>query len=153
MTDQISTQAPEETKQGSDEPTAPEKDTRTKAAPAAGVSFLMAAGIAAVFSAFSGFAAFQLATNQAGDAMSNVVVLDSRRLIEGQLDVVIKKGLPPEAAAAEGARIAKAIDTEVAKMVQSGLIVINRSVVIGAPDGVDVTGRVAESIAENAAAQ
>ena len=122
-----------------------------KTAPAAGVSFMMAAGISAVFSAFSGFAAYQIATYQDADAGSNVVVLDSRRLIESQLDVVVKKGLPPDAAAAEGEKIANVIDAEVQKMVQSGLIVINKSVVIGAPAGVDVTDRVAASIANAAA--
>lgn len=124
-------------------PPAPHKEKPTQAV---GVSFFTAAIVAMAFSGFSSFLAYHFATvNQ--QSTTQVVLVDGAKLANAQMKHTLDKiGLTPAQAQAEGQNFVNELQSALQGYSDAGIIVINSSVAMNAPTGLDVTPKVAQRL-------
>lgn len=129
------------------------EDVRTKPEPAkhasaerGGVSFLAAAVIAMAFSAFSGFLSYHYATaNQ--PAAAQIVLVDGAKLANAQMKQTLDKpGMTPEQAQADGLAFVNELQDALKPYSDAGILVVNSSVVMNVPDGLNITKLVAQRL-------
>ena len=121
----------------------PEKNASTGQG---GVSFLTAAVIAMAFSAFSGFLSFHYATvNQ--PASAQIVLVDGSKLANAQMKQTLDKpGMTPEQAQADGLSFVNELQNALKPYSDAGILVVNSSVVMNVPDGLNITKHVAQRL-------
>ena len=113
------------------------------ATPAAGVSLLTAIVVSAVLSAFSGAVAWHFASKSQA-AHQQVVVIDAARIAEARLKLSLSKPLAgPDGAAKEGQDFMRQFNSVIDSYSENGVVVINSSVTLNHPAGLDVTDAVA----------
>ncbi|GAB0079755.1 hypothetical protein I4I80_02320 [Pseudomonas syringae pv. tomato] len=111
-----------------------------------GVSFLTTAVIAMAFSAFSGFISFHYATaNQSTSAQ--VFLVDGSKLASAQMKQTLDKpGMTPERAQSEGLAFVNDLQSALRQFSEAGIIVVNSSVVMNEPAGLNITPQVAKRL-------
>ncbi|PMW40062.1 MULTISPECIES: hypothetical protein [unclassified Pseudomonas] len=129
------------------------EDIRSKPEPAknasigqGGVSFLTAAVIAMAFSAFSSFLSYHYATvNQ--PASAQIVLVDGSKLANAQMKQTLDKpGMTPEQAQADGLAFVNELQDALKPYSEAGVLVVNSSVVMNIPDGLNITKQVAQRL-------
>lgn len=120
----------------------------TASAPAvdqrAGVSILNVLIVAIACSAISGYTAWRLASARPA---SQVVVIDTEKITRAQIDHTLSKpGITQEEAAAAGRQFVQALNAELTRYSEGGIVVLNASVALNRPAGVDVTREIAASL-------
>lgn len=120
-----------------------EKKTRTGQG---GVSFLTSAVIAMAFSTFSSFLSYHYATvNQA--ASVQIVLVDGSKLANAQIKQTLgKPGMNPEQAQADGLSFVNELQDALKPYSDAGILVVNSSVVMNVPDGLNITKQVAQRL-------
>jgi hypothetical protein len=111
-----------------------------------GVSFLATAVIAMAFSAFSGFLSYHYATvNQPTSAQ--IVLVDGSKLADAQMKQTLDKpGMTPEQAQADGLSFVNELQDALKPYSEAGVLVVNSSVVMNVPDGLNITKLVAQRL-------
>lgn len=111
-----------------------------------GVSFLTTAVVAMAFSAFSGFLSFHYATvNQ--PASAQIVLVDGAKLANAQMKQTLDKpGMTPEQAQADGLSFVNELQGALKPYSDAGILVVNSSVVMNVPDGLNITKQVAQRL-------
>ncbi|WP_116894918.1 hypothetical protein [Pseudomonas savastanoi] len=111
-----------------------------------GVSFLTTAVIAMAFSTFSGFLSFHYATvNQ--PASAQIVLVDGSKLADAQIKQTLDKpGMTPEQAQADGLSFVNELQDALKPYSEAGILVVNSSVVMNVPDGLNITKQVAHRL-------
>lgn len=111
-----------------------------------GVSFLTTAVIAMAFSAFSGFLSFHYATaNQPPSAQ--IFLVDGSKLANAQMKQTLDKpGMTPEQAQADGLAFVSELQDTLRPFSEAGILVVNSSVVMNAPEGLNITPQVAKRL-------
>ena len=111
-----------------------------------GVSFVAAAVIAMAFSAFSGFLSYHYSTvNQTPSAQ--IVLVDGAKLADAQMKQTLDKpGMTPEQAQADGLTFVKELQAALKPYSEAGILVVNSSVVMNVPDGLNITKQVAQRL-------
>ncbi|BFO07117.1 hypothetical protein KNHN1_54950 (plasmid) [Pseudomonas guariconensis] len=126
---------------------------RTKPAPAtkaqqgpAGVSFLTCVIVALAVSSFSSFMAYHFA-GQNLNVGAQVVLVDGTKLANAQMKRTLDKAeLSPEQAQADGLAFVTDLQNVLKAYTDSGVLVINSSVALNAPAGMNVTVQVAQHL-------
>lgn len=111
-----------------------------------GVSFLTCAIVALAVSGFTSFMSYHFAAKnlQAG---SQVVLVDGNKLASAQMKQTLDKvGMSPEQAQADGLTFVNELQTVLKGYTDSGILVINSSVALNAPPGLNVTDQVAQHL-------
>ncbi|WP_046489695.1 hypothetical protein [Pseudomonas veronii] len=111
-----------------------------------GVSFIATAVIAMAFSAFSGFLSFHYATaNQTTSAQ--IFLVDGSKLANAQMKQTLDKpGMTPEQAQADGLAFVNDLQDVLRPFNEAGILVVNSSVVMNAPEGLNITPQVAKRL-------
>jgi hypothetical protein len=111
-----------------------------------GVSFVATAVIAMAFSAFSGFLSYHYSTvNQPTSAQ--IVLVDGSKLADAQMKQTLDKpGMTPERAQAEGLTFVNELQDALKPYSEAGVLVVNSSVVMNVPDGLNITKQVAQRL-------
>lgn len=111
-----------------------------------GVSFLNASVIAMAFAAFSGFLSFHYATaNQTTSAQ--IFLVDGSKLANAQMKRTLDKpGMTPEQAQADGLAFVNEMEDALRPFSEAGILVVNSSVVMNAPEGLNITPQVAKRL-------
>lgn len=111
-----------------------------------GVSFLTASVIALAFSAFSSFLSFHYATaNQSTSAQ--IFLVDGSKLANAQMKQTLDKpGMTPEQAQADGLAFVNELQEALKPFSEAGILVVNSSVVMNAPEGLNITPQVAKRL-------
>lgn len=116
-----------------------------QAAPsAAGISFLAALLLAMACSAVSGYASWRLGSR--GQPPVQVVVFDAERVATARMEKALAAGVSPADAATEGQKFITDLNAELSRYSQAGIVVVNSSVALNRPDGLDITRDVASSL-------
>lgn len=111
-----------------------------------GVSFLATAVIAMAFSAFSGFLSFHYAT-ASQPAAAQIFLVDGSKLANAQMKQTLDKpGMTPEQAQADGLAFVNELQDALKPFSEAGILVVNSSVVMNAPDGLNITPQVAKRL-------
>lgn len=111
-----------------------------------GVSFLTCAIIALAVSSFTGFMSYHF-SSQNLQADSQVVLVDGNKLATAQMKQTLDKlGMSPEQAQADGLTFVNELQTVLKGYTDSGILVINSSVALNAPPGLNVTDQVAQHL-------
>ncbi|MBX8557130.1 hypothetical protein K5D43_21880 [Pseudomonas cichorii] len=123
-------------------PAAPKKEVNVQG----GVSFLTTAVIAMAFSTFSGFLSFHYATaNQSTSAQ--IFLVDGSKLANAQMKQTLDKiGMTPEQAQADGLAFVTELQDALRPFSEAGILVVNSSVVMNAPEGLNITPQVAKRL-------
>jgi len=101
--------------------------------------------VAGLFSAASGFVAWSLAGSS--NHAPQVVILNPEKIINAKLMAFARdESMTPERASQEGRNISKALDEVVASYRDAGFVVLHGGMVLGAPEGSDVTKEVAARV-------
>jgi hypothetical protein len=118
--------------------------TQPVAAPA-GVSLVTACVIAAVFSAFSGFASWYLASQNVGG--TQVAVIDAGKIARQSMNTTLAKpGMNPERAAAEADVFVEQLNKSMEEYTEAGIVVINTNIALTRPAGNDITQTIAAKL-------
>lgn len=118
--------------------------TQPAAAPA-GVSIVTACVIAAVFSAFSGFASWHFASQNIGG--TQVAVIDAGKIARQSMNATLAKpGMNPERAAAEADVFVERLNTTMEEYAEAGIVVVNTNVALTRPAGNDITQTIAAKL-------
>lgn len=113
--------------------------------PRSGVSLLNVLIVALACSAISGYAAWRLASSSR--AASPVVIVDTERIARAQIDQTLNKpGITQEEAAAAGQQFIRALNVELTRYTAAGVVVLNASVALNRPAGIDATRDVASTL-------
>jgi hypothetical protein len=116
------------------------------ATPTPGVSLLTTIIVSAVLSAFSGTVAWHFASKSLA-AHQQVVVIDAAKIAEARLKLSLSKPLAgPEGAAKEGQDFMRQFNAAIDSYSENGVVVINSSVTLNRPAGLDVTDAVASRL-------
>lgn len=118
--------------------------TQPAAAPA-GVSIVTACVIAAVFSAFSGFASWHFASQNIGG--TQVAVIDAGKIARQSMNATLAKpGMNPERAAAEADVFVERLNKTMEEYAEAGIVVVNTNVALTRPAGNDITQTIAAKL-------
>jgi hypothetical protein len=118
--------------------------TQPAAAPA-GVSIVTACVIAAVFSAFSGFASWHFASQNIGG--TQVAVIDAGKIARQSMNATLAKpGMNPERAAAEADVFIERLNKTMEEYAEAGIVVVNTNVALTRPAGNDITQTIAAKL-------
>nr|QFX76459.1 hypothetical protein [Pseudomonas monteilii] len=125
--------------------TKPAQGGKAQQAPA-GVSFLTCAFVALAVSGFTSFMAYHFA-GQNFSSGAQVVLVDGAKLANAQMKRTLDKaGLSPEQAQADGLAFVTDLQNVLKGYTDSGVLVINSSVALNAPAGLNVTDQVAQHL-------
>ncbi|AGZ38262.1 TPA: hypothetical protein ACNV18_000200 [Pseudomonas putida] len=125
--------------------TKPAQGGKAQQAPA-GVSFLTCAFVALAVSGFTSFMAYHFAGQNLSSG-AQVVLVDGTKLANAQMKRTLDKaGLSPEQAQADGLAFVTELQNVLKGYTDSGVLVINSSVALNAPAGLNVTGQVAQHL-------
>ncbi|PYD14393.1 hypothetical protein [Pseudomonas putida] len=125
--------------------TKPAQGGKAQQAPA-GVSFLTCAFVALAVSGFTSFMAYHFA-GQNFSSGAQVVLVDGTKLANAQMKRTLDKaGLSPEQAQADGLAFVTDLQNVLKGYTDSGVLVINSSVALNAPAGLNVTDQVAQHL-------
>lgn len=115
------------------------------AAPSAnGISFLAALLLAAACSSVSGYASWRLGAR--AQPPVQVVVFDAERVAAARMEKALAAGVSSGDAAAEGQKFITDLNAELSRYSQAGIVVVNSSVALNRPEGLDITRDVAASL-------
>ncbi|ABM97147.1 TrbI F-type domain-containing protein [Methylibium petroleiphilum] len=115
------------------------------AEPRSGVSLINVMIVAIACSAISGYASWRLATSSR--ASSPVVIVDTEKIAKAQIDQTLSKpGITQEQAAAAGQQFIRALNAELIRYSDAGVVVLNASVALNRPAGVDATREIAAAL-------
>lgn len=118
--------------------------TQPAAAPA-GVSIVTACVIAAVFSAFSGYASWHFASQNIGG--TQVAVIDAGKIARQSMNATLAKpGMNPERAAAEADVFVERLNKTMEEYAEAGIVVVNTNVALTRPAGNDITQTIAAKL-------
>ena len=118
--------------------------TQPVAAPV-GVSLVTACVIAAVFSGFSGFASWYLASQNVGG--TQVAVIDAGKIARQSMNTTLAKpGMNPERAAAEADVFVEQLNKSMEEYTEAGIVVINTNIALTRPAGNDITQTIAAKL-------
>jgi len=136
---------PEQIHPDSDQQRTPKKKPKSGSS-SNGVSFLTAAVIAMAFSGFSSFVSYHFATSDQQQT-SQIVLVDGTKLANAQMQQTLAKpGMTPEQAEADGLGFVSDLQTVLKGYSDAGIVVINSSVVMNTPRGINVTNLVAQRL-------
>lgn len=125
--------------------TKPAQGVKAKQTPA-GVSFLTCAIVALAVSGFTSFMAYHFAGLNLNSG-AQVVLVDGTKLANAQMKQTLNKaGLNPEQAQADGLAFVTDLQNVLKGFTDSGILVINSSVALNAPAGLNVTDQVAKHL-------
>lgn len=111
----------------------------------ASVSLLTACVIAAVFSAFSGFASWHFASQNVGG--TQVAVIDSGKIARQAMNTTLAKpDMNPEQAAAEADAFVEKLNRTLEEYTDAGIVVVNTSIALTRPAGNDITQAIAAKL-------
>lgn len=132
----------------------PDNDqVRTKPAPGgksqhapAGVPFLTCAIVALAVSGFTSYMSYHFASQNLNSG-AQVVLVDGTKLANAQMKRTLDKAsLSPEQAQADGLAFVTDLQNVLKGYTDSGVLVINSSVALNAPAGLNVTDQVAQHL-------
>ena len=125
--------------------TKPAPGGKAKQAPA-GVSFLTCTIVALAVSGFTSYMSYHFA-GQNLNSGAQVVLVDGTKLANAQMKRTLDKAsLSPEQAQADGLAFVTDLQNVLKGYTDSGVLVINSSVALNAPAGLNVTGQVAQHL-------
>lgn len=125
--------------------TKPESVSKAQQSPG-GVSFLTCAVVALAVSGFTSFMAYHFA-GQNINSGAQVVLVDGTKLANAQMKRTLDKaGMSPEQAQADGLTFVTDLQNVLKAYTDSGVLVINSSVALNAPAGLNVTDQVAQHL-------
>ena len=127
-------------------PAAAQIPAATVAPVGGGVSFLTTVIVAAALAAFSGTLSWHFATS-AQAQRPQVVIIDAAKIAEARVKQALSKpNLGSEGAAREGEEFMRQFNGVLDAYSQSGVVVINSSVALNRPVGLDLTDVVASRL-------
>ena len=116
--------------------------SRAPSASSTGVSLFTAITVSAILSAFSAVVSFHFSSKQ--QSQPQVVVIDAAKIAEARVKQALSKPLMgADGAAKEGEEFMRQFNAVLDAYTASGVIVVNSSVTLNRPAGLDVTGAVA----------
>jgi hypothetical protein len=125
--------------------TIPAPGGKAKQAPA-GVSFLTCTIVALAVSGFTSYMSYHFA-GQNLNSGAQVVLVDGTKLANAQMKRTLDKAsLSPEQAQADGLAFVTDLQNVLKGYTDSGVLVINSSVALNAPAGLNVTDQVAQHL-------
>jgi len=125
--------------------TKPAQGVKAKQTPA-GISFLTCAIVALAVSGFTSFMAYHFAERNLNSG-AQIVLVDGTKLANAQMKRTLDKaGLSPEQAQADGLAFVTDLQNELKGFTDSGVLVINSSVALNVPAGLNVTDQVAQHL-------
>ncbi len=112
----------------------------------AGVSLATCVIVSLACSAFAGLVSFKLATTQ-HETIAPLVLVNGSALAEAQMSATTSKpDMSPEQAKADGLAFVEGLQKALKPYTDAGIAVVNSSVVMNRPDGLDVTKQIAQQL-------
>lgn len=111
-----------------------------------GVSLATCVIVSLACSAFAGLVSFQLATTQ-HVTVAPLVLVNGSALAEAQMSATTSKpDMSPEQAKADGLAFVEGLQKALKPYTDAGIAVVNSSVVMNRPDGLDITKQIAQQL-------